>query len=111
MVNRALLFCLALVYLAVLVSACAKPETFQAPTSSPAPPAPTIAVTETTSSQTDDRRSEMPAPSGSTYAGRPPSKLNGMCGGIMGLRCEAGLRCVMMGPAGKIADQAGTCQR
>jgi hypothetical protein len=104
MLKRALLFFLPLALGAMM--ACAKPEVFQAPTSPPAPPAPTVATTEAS----DERSAETPAPAG-TYAGRPPSKLNGMCGGIMGLRCEAGLRCVMMGPSGKVADRAGTCQR
>ena len=43
--------------------------------------------------------------------GRTPVAEGGMCGGIAGFQCQAGLYCKMTPEMQKIADGSGTCRK
>jgi len=43
--------------------------------------------------------------------GRTPVAEGGMCGGIAGFQCQAGLYCSMTPEMQKIADGSGTCRK
>jgi hypothetical protein len=89
---------------------CAKQETFEAPT---VPPVPSAAVTSAATTPLLPTSQPGIPPGGGTATptattqGRAPAKLGAMCGGIAGIQCEPGLRCV---PIGKGADMSGFCR-
>jgi ABC-type phosphate transport system substrate-binding protein len=110
---------LVLSLVASVAVACGRPETFQAPTVPPsesvtpptegagaAAPAPIVSASQ------QDVKAEAPLeqaePVGTGTPGRKRAKVGGMCGGIMGILCEPGLRCTKMG---KGADMSGICQQ
>lgn len=51
------------------------------------------------------------APAPTPPPGRTPVAEGGMCGGIAGFQCQAGLYCSMTPQMQKIADGSGTCRK
>jgi len=94
----------------VVLGACGGNETTATtPTNASATaPAASSAPAET-SSATATTTTAAPAASSSSPAASKLGAEGATCGGIAGIQCQTGLKCVMTGPIHP--DQAGTCKK
>ena len=72
-------------------------------------PAASSAPAETSSATATTTTTAAPAASSSSPAASKLGAEGATCGGIAGIQCQTGLKCVMTGPTHP--DQAGTCKK